>query len=110
MCRAVDMCEGRARLAILCQTVVGTRQPVLQMVARRSLTLREPDDTSLGAIPTAMGSRTRLAYERARQSGVVLAPLLAKAGLTEADVLDRAVRIQVRGQIAFLDLVAQALA
>lgn len=80
------------------------------MVARRSLTLREPDGTSLGAIPTAIGSMTRLAFERARQAGVVLAPLLAKAGLTEADVLDRNVRITVRGQIDFLDLVAQAVA
>ena len=80
------------------------------MVARRSLTLREPDNTSLGAIPTAMGAMTRLAYERARQSGVVIAPLLAKAGLTEGEVLDRTARIKVRHQIDFLELVAHAVA
>jgi AraC-like DNA-binding protein len=104
------MCDSRARLAILCQTVVGTRQPALHTVARRSLTLREPDGTSLGAIPTAMGGMTRLAYERARQAGIALAPLLAKAGLTEGQVLDRTARIKVRNQIDFLELVARAVA
>jgi AraC-like DNA-binding protein len=79
------------------------------MVARRSLTLREPDGTSLGAIPTAMGSVTRLAYARARQAGVALEPLLAKAGLTEGQVLDRMARVKVRDQIDFLNLVAQAV-
>jgi AraC-like DNA-binding protein len=53
---------------------------------------------------------TRLAYERARQAGIALEPLLAKAGLTEGQVLDRAVRIKVRNQIDFLELVAQAVA
>jgi AraC-like DNA-binding protein len=71
--------------------------------------MREPNGTSLGAIPTAMGSVTRLAYARAQQAGVALAPLLAKAGLTEAAVLDRAVRIEVRHQIDFLNLVAPAV-
>jgi AraC-like DNA-binding protein len=104
------MCDTRARLAILCQTVVGARQPALHTVALRSLTLREPDSTSLGAIPTAMGGMTRLAYERARQAGVAVEPLLAKAGLTEGQVLDRSVRIKVRDQIEFLELVAQAVA
>jgi len=79
-------------------------------VARRSLTVREPDGTSLGAIPTAMGTMTRLAYARAQQAGVTLEPLLAKAGLTEGQVLDRTARIKVRHQIDFLNLVAQAIA
>jgi AraC-like DNA-binding protein len=103
------MCDTGARLANLCQTVVGTRQPALPTVARRSLTLREPDGTSLGAIPTAMGGMTRLAYERARQAGIATEPLLAKAGLTEGQVLDRSARIKVRNQIDFLELVAQAV-
>jgi AraC-like DNA-binding protein len=71
--------------------------------------MRQPNGTSLGAIPTAMGSVTRLAYARAQQAGVALAPLLAKAGLTEAAVLDRTVRIEVRHQIDFLNLVAPAV-
>jgi AraC-like DNA-binding protein len=100
---------NRARLAILCQSIVGARQPALHTAARRSLTLREPDGTSLAAIPTAMGSVTRLAYARAREGGIALEPLLAKAGLTEGQLLDRRERIKVRNQIDFLNLVAQAL-
>jgi AraC-like DNA-binding protein len=69
----------------------------------------DPDGTSLGAIPTAMGGVTRLAYARAQQAGVAVAPLLAKAGLTEAQVLDHAARIEVRHQIDFLNLVAPAV-
>jgi AraC-like DNA-binding protein len=71
------------------------------------LTVREPDK-SLGAIPTAMGGMTRLAYARAQQAGVAVEPLLAKAGLAERQVQDRSIRIKVRQQIEFLDLVAQA--
>jgi AraC-like DNA-binding protein len=69
----------------------------------------EREGTSLGAIPTAMGGATRLAYARAQQAGVALEPLLAKAGLTERQVRDRSIRIKVRNQIEFLDLVARAI-
>jgi AraC-like DNA-binding protein len=71
--------------------------------------MREPDGKSLGAIPTAMGGMTRLAYARARQAGIAVEPLLAKAGLAEHQVQDRSARIKVRQQIEFLDLVAQAV-
>src|SRR5690348_7577453 len=80
---ALNMYDGRARLAKLCQTVVGVCQPALQSISAESTTVREPNGTSLGAIPTAMGAMTRLAYARARQAGVALEPLLAKASLTE---------------------------
>jgi AraC-like DNA-binding protein len=56
-----------------------------------------------------MGGVTRLAYARARQAGIALEPLLTKAGLTERQVADRGVRIKVRNQIDFLNLVAQAV-
>jgi AraC-like DNA-binding protein len=72
-------------------------------------TMREPDGKSLGAIPTAMGGMTRLAYTRARQAGIAVEPLLAKAGLAERQVQDRSERINVRQQIEFLDIVAQAV-
>lgn len=72
--------------------------------------MREPNGTSLGAIPTAMGAMTRLAYARLRAAGIALEPLLAKASLTERQVLDRGVRIKVRNQIDFLNLVAPAVA
>jgi AraC-like DNA-binding protein len=68
-----------------------------------------PDSRSLGALPTAMGGITRLAYAHARRAGVDLAPLLARAGLAEPQVLDRHARIKVRQQIAFLNLVAGAV-
>jgi AraC-like DNA-binding protein len=75
----------------------------------RAQVVREPNGTSLGAIPTAMGAMTRLAYARARQAGIALEPLLAKAGLTERQVADRGARIKVRNQIDFLSLVAQTV-
>ena len=56
-----------------------------------------------------MGGITRLAYAHARQAGVDLAPLLARAGLSERQVLERAARISVRHQIEFLNLVARAV-
>jgi len=104
------MYDGRARLAKLCQTVVGVCQPALQSISAESTTVREPNGTSLGAIPTAMGAMTRLAYARARQAGVALEPLLAKASLTERQVDDRSARIKVRNQIDFLNVVAHAVA
>ena len=77
--------------------------------AALKLTMREPDGKSLGAIPTAMGGMTRLAYARARQAGIAVEPLLAKAGLAKRHIQDRNVRIRVRQQIEFLDLVAQGV-
>ncbi len=57
-----------------------------------------------------MGAVTRLAYAHARSAGVDPAPLLRRAGLVEGQVLDRGARIKVRHQIAFLNLVAHAVA
>lgn len=71
--------------------------------------MREPDGKSLGAIPTAMGGMTRLAYARAREAGIAVEPLLTKAGLTEREVQDPSVRIKVRQQIEFLALVANTV-
>jgi AraC-like DNA-binding protein len=68
--------------------------------------VREPDGKSLGALPTASGAATRLAYAYARERGLALEPLLKKAGLTESEVRERGVRINVRHQIDFLNLVA----
>ena len=71
--------------------------------------MREPDGRLFGALPTAMGEMSRLAYARARGAGIDVAPLLAQAGLTQAQVHDRKARIRVRHQIAFLNLVAKAV-
>src|SRR5262249_39108191 len=63
----------------------------------------------LGAIPTAAGLITRLAYERAQAAGIELEPLLKKAGLTKQQVEDVGARINAQYQIRFLNLAASAL-
>jgi AraC-like DNA-binding protein len=62
-----------------------------------------------GPIPGAAGGMTRLAYARAKQAGIALKPLLRTAGLKESQVEDAGARLGVRNQIAFLNLVAEAL-
>jgi AraC-like DNA-binding protein len=52
---------------------------------------------------------SRHAYSRARQARIELGPLLKKAGLTEQQMRDGALRINARAQIKFLNLVADAL-
>jgi AraC-like DNA-binding protein len=63
----------------------------------------------LGEFPTALGTMTRLAYERAQAARLNLEPLLKKAGLTKRQVEDVHARISAQSQISFLDLVASAL-
>ena len=64
---------------------------------------------SFHAIPTAAGGLTRLAYARACEAGIDLKPLLKKAGLSEQQIGNRDTRLDVRNQIRFLNLVANAL-
>ena len=63
----------------------------------------------VGALPTASGTITRLAYTHAKETGLELEPLLKNAGLTVRQIEDPGVRLRVRDQIRFLDLVAIAL-
>jgi AraC-like DNA-binding protein len=60
-------------------------------------------------LPTATGGIARLAYARAQSAGVPVRPLLKKAGITEPQIDDPRMRIKVRDQIKFLNLVAEAL-
>ena len=60
-------------------------------------------------IPTAAGLMTRLAYARAKTEGIDLKPLLNASGFTENQVEDPHLRVEVRDQIRFLNLVADAL-
>jgi AraC-like DNA-binding protein/DNA-binding Lrp family transcriptional regulator len=64
---------------------------------------------SFHAIPTAAGGLTRLAYARACEAGIDLKLLLKKAGLSEQQIINRDTRLDVRRQIHFLTLVANAL-
>ena len=59
--------------------------------------------------PHAAGTMSRLACARAREAGIDVAPLMAKAGVTSQQVEDDDVRLPVAGQIKFLELIANAL-
>jgi AraC-like DNA-binding protein len=58
---------------------------------------------------SAVGNIARLAYARARQNGADADKLLMKAGLSRAQIDNSKARVQVKGQIKFLNLVAEAL-
>lgn len=60
-------------------------------------------------MPSATGGVARLVCARLRESGIRLAPLLSKAGLTVEQIDDRGVRLKVQSQIRFLELGAEAL-
>jgi AraC-like DNA-binding protein len=55
------------------------------------------------------GVLSRIAYRYAKGKGIDPAPMLASAGLTLQDIVDRNARIGVANQIKFVDLVASAL-
>jgi AraC-like DNA-binding protein len=70
---------------------------------------RQPVPEHLAAVPTTLGTSTRLAYQRARAAGLELQPLLKKAGLTKQQVEDVDARLSVPSQIEFLNVAATAL-
>jgi AraC-like DNA-binding protein len=63
----------------------------------------------LPALPSAEGGMTRLAFACGLGKGVDVDALLRKAGLSRIQIKDPHVRISVRSQVVFLDLVAKAL-
>jgi AraC-like DNA-binding protein len=67
----------------------------------------KPDDVP--KFPSAMGVATRLACSRAVQEGVKVELLLREAGLTRQQIDDPGVRLEVKNQIRFLELVATAV-
>jgi AraC-like DNA-binding protein len=64
---------------------------------------------SSAASPRATGGIARLAAARALEAGIALDPLLRQAGLNSAEIEDSNVRIRVEKQVAWLNLVAEAL-
>jgi AraC-like DNA-binding protein len=58
---------------------------------------------------SAAGNIARLAYASARRSGIDANHLLTKAGLSRAQIENPKVGVQVKGQIKFLELVADAI-
>ncbi len=91
----------------MCQSIVasGQRQPPLVSAK----IVNDADSRRLGAVPTAAGWITRLAYAHARRAGIELQPLLKKAGLTYRQIKDRDTRLPVHHQIQFVNLAANAL-
>jgi len=67
------------------------------------------DTRRLGALPTAIGTITRLACARVQAAGIELEPLLRKAELTKQQIEDLGTRLNVQQQIRFLNLAANAL-
>jgi AraC-like DNA-binding protein len=81
----------------------------LNMTTQEGSFMRHPDAKRLGALPTSVGLMSRLAYVQAKTAGIDLKPLLRKAELTLREIEDPRVRLRVRDQITFLNLVASAL-
>jgi AraC-like DNA-binding protein len=61
------------------------------------------------ALPSASGGISRLLSARLRAAGIAPKPLLAKAGLTVAQIEDRKARVTVQSQIRFLELASHVL-
>jgi AraC-like DNA-binding protein len=59
--------------------------------------------------PHAAGTLARLACARAREAGIDVGPLMAKAGVTRRQVEDDNACLPVPGQIKFVELIANAL-
>jgi len=72
-------------------------------------TVSEPEVRRFGALPSAVGTIARLAYADIATAGIDTGPLLKKAGLTPQQIDDPTVRLNVRDQISFLNLAADAL-
>jgi len=70
---------------------------------------RDGDTKASLWLPSAMGGVSRLACARAQQAGIACEPLLREAGLTLAQIEDRAARVPVRSQVRLLELAAAAL-
>jgi AraC-like DNA-binding protein len=73
------------------------------------LQLRGSKAKKLEISPSAGGAITRLAYEYAQEKRINIDSLLRKAGLSHRQIHDQDIRIDVRKQIAFLNLVADAM-
>jgi AraC-like DNA-binding protein len=95
-----------ARLVIVSQRFVSACQSAN---AARQIwgAMQEPSD--LNGFPMASGGLVRLACRYAAKEDLEIGSLLKKAGLTFQQIDNPAIRLKVRNQIAFLNLVADAV-
>ena len=63
----------------------------------------------LGTLPNAIGTLTRLAYAQAKSNGVETRALLADSHITVKQINNANLKLRVRDQIHFLNLVAGAM-
>jgi AraC-like DNA-binding protein len=87
---------------------------IAAMSAQRSTSVAKPHRkkrrrTHVPALPTAGGGIARLAYEQAKKAGIDAGDLLKRAKLTVPQIADARLRLPVKSQIEFLNLVADAL-
>ena len=71
--------------------------------------MSDPEAKRFGTLPSAVGTITRLACAQTIAAGIDVGPLLKKAGLKSEQIDDATVRLNVRDQINFLNLAADAL-
>lgn len=69
----------------------------------------DPETKRLGALPSSTGVITRVASARLTAAGIDPGPLLKQAGITRQQIDDSSLRINVQGQIGFLNLAAAVL-
>ena len=96
-----------ARLATTCKRIVRSTSDPALLLGLLTVSNSKPDDVP--KFPSAMGVATRLACSRAVQEGVKVELLLREAGLTRQQIDDPGVRLDVKNQIRFLELVATAV-
>lgn len=72
-------------------------------------TVHDPKANHLDMVPSAAGGIARLAFARAEEEGIDVEILLRKAGLTRRQIDDPGARLNVQGQIKFLELAATSL-
>jgi len=71
--------------------------------------MRDSRAKRLDVVPSAEGIMTRLAFACAQEKGADVDTSLRKADLSRTQIEDPHVRISVRSQVVFVDLVAKAL-
>ena len=71
--------------------------------------MRPDERNRFASIPSATGGIARLACTVLSKAEKPLAPLLAAAGLTTADINDASRRLEVKAQIKVLELAAEAI-
>src|SRR3954464_13411755 len=87
----------------------GPKACPFQPGATRSVAMQHVLPASLRMPPSATGAVTRLAAGRVAAAGLNPDPLLRQAGLAGTAIQDPDARVEVAAQVAFLNLVAEAL-